>query len=1100
MPASKDQPLVGRASELQRLGEFVTTGINGSSGLLAIAGEPGIGKSRMLREIVRLVGNQADVRWGACSEDHESRALQPWREALRGISGPDSLVPREGSPAAAAETSVPGVAGSKQERDVVFDGVVAAIASAARSRPQFFLFDDVHFADDASIELLLRAVTDLARHPVSFCVTYRPHEGLRNTRLLQAWGETRDRRETLVLERLSVEDIRAWLALGPPVPKGSPSPEAVLARTDGVPFYIWELLRAGNWRELPLAAKERILGDRVAGLDPAARHRLKWASILGRRFSLPQLHDLEIAAAATLGDGKARSPHRDSATTTTWERIVASLEKACDIGLLHSLGEAAQRFEYTHALVREALYESMDSTTRATLHAHAFRSPSIVAASDSTERAEHALRAGPRIEPREAIAAFHAAAETSQRNFGFEAATDWHRRAVEMGRTAVARGLFDLEELAYLLLQHAEAAWVAGDPAASHQSQREAATLGRRLIAAGSPAGRDILARAALGWGTGALRTRVAPVEPATIADIREALRLHEDSTSPRHIALCARLAEALYYDASADADRDRYSRTALELARTRGDDHLLLSCLSSRWYAAQSPQLLEERIAIAQEMESLATRMGLPDVAAYSLVQIACTDLERGVHAKTEATLARLDAAAQRHPLPILLWAHNIIHTALRLHMGDAVAAAKFRGRAEALGPRAHIDYEQYSFVQAVQWERMFGDPSRPLPRLEHFANVMGQVIPAWRVLYASCLLESGREAEARGWTEANAELFPLVALNTHFTFFFATFAETIHRLHLAKYATATYQALAAQPSRNIAISGLVTLGSSHRFLALLSELQGETRRAREHFDDAVRENRKTQAGPALASTQLDYARFLIDHGEPSEKARAGELAEEARNSFRRMGMSRHAERAETLVQQLTHASGIDRAPSGSALHVRIERHDNRWHLYLRGREIMIRSCVGMYYLAALVTGQESLSARTLLEHYKPGGPQGKGYKELLVHARNTSQSVTRGNQDRESGGKRAMTPEQRLNELARRAVYKSFTDLQVKLRNAGGMDLADHLRATVDHSKIVDQESIVGYKGMWTWEVDARIAADVVAAREKARITSRIVTTERG
>ena len=162
--AADREPIVGREAELEELRGALGAAEAGRAGVVAIAGEPGIGKSRLVDEAVAesAARGAAVVRGRA---DEESRAYGPWRAALRPLAAAASGLPAgvlddvrrltgDGRPPELPAAGEPADAGGEETRLRMFDAVAALVRAAARERLVCVALEDVHAADRSSLALL----------------------------------------------------------------------------------------------------------------------------------------------------------------------------------------------------------------------------------------------------------------------------------------------------------------------------------------------------------------------------------------------------------------------------------------------------------------------------------------------------------------------------------------------------------------------------------------------------------------------------------------------------------------------------------------------------------------------------------------------------------------------------------------------------------------------------------------------------------------------------------------------------------------------------------------------------------------------------------
>jgi class 3 adenylate cyclase/tetratricopeptide (TPR) repeat protein len=370
---------VGRTDELATLKAAVEAALGGRGGLVMLGGEPGIGKSRLAEEAgvyAQLRGAQVLV--GHCYEAEAAQPYLPFVEAIRqyvAVRPVDALASELGEGASDVAKLVseirqrlPSVPPSAQlppdqERWRLFESVCAFLVSASRASPLMLVLDDLHWADAPSLLLLRHLVRRLGESRILVIGTYRDVELDRRHPLAEALAELRRQRlyQRLVLrgfsmgEVVSLMEARAEHALEP---RGQELARAIHRESEGNPFFIEEILRhlvetgaiyrhEGRWVSdaaspdeigIPEGIRE-VLGRRLSRLSEATNRILAQGAVLGREFDFAVLGRMA-------GAGE--------------DELLGAIEEALDAHLLvEAKGRAAPTYGFTHALVRQTLYEEL---------------------------------------------------------------------------------------------------------------------------------------------------------------------------------------------------------------------------------------------------------------------------------------------------------------------------------------------------------------------------------------------------------------------------------------------------------------------------------------------------------------------------------------------------------------------------------------------------------------------------------------------------------------------------------------------------------------------------------------------------------------------
>jgi DNA-binding NarL/FixJ family response regulator len=408
--------LIGRERELAEIEAALATARAGGGGILLVTGEAGVGKTRLATDALAVSGMR--VLAGEAVEEATppyGPVVAAFRAYLR--AEPDGL--RDCGPLSeylALILPELGPGPEQGDRPTLFEAIRCAFHAIARHGPAAVLFDDLQWADEATLELLPALASALEQEPIIVIGTYRSDEMPRGHPLRRLRAELRRARRLreLMVEPFDGAQTAALAAhlLGHQV---SPALAAMIHdRSQGVPFFIEELADAlntsGLLREsetavelapcadlpLPETVRDAVL-LRAERLAPSAREALEVAAVAGLRFDLPLVLDL------------AGEP---------------GLEEAIRSGFV--LEEERGRGAFRHALTREALYGAVTWTRRRSLHAEiAVRLESAGASPAAV--AEHWLAAQ---QPGRARPALFAAGE-------FFAALHAHRDAARAVQRAV---------------------------------------------------------------------------------------------------------------------------------------------------------------------------------------------------------------------------------------------------------------------------------------------------------------------------------------------------------------------------------------------------------------------------------------------------------------------------------------------------------------------------------------------------------------------------------------------------------------------------------------------------------------------------------------
>ncbi|MFC4534509.1 helix-turn-helix transcriptional regulator [Sphaerisporangium dianthi] len=354
--------LVGRSSELGSLIEVLDAAAEGQAGVAVVSGDAGIGKTRLVTELVGLARARGfAVLAGQCAELGDALPYLPLADALRGAAAePDLAQAIEARPTLrrlvpGASFDSPPEAGSGLTQQQLFGSMLGFLAEASAARPIAFVLEDLHWADRSTRDLLVFLSRMLQGERVCLVGTYRTDDLHRRHPLRPLLAELQ-RLPTVTAVRLGpldAGDLSDHL-----VTLGGADAKAmrdIIARAEGNPFYAEELLAAEG---LPYNVANLLLA-RVERLSEPAQRVLRAAAVAGRRVD----HDL-LQKVSALADIELEEAMRE---------IVSR-------GLL--LPDGDYGYAFRHALLQEAVYTDLLPGERARLHGrftHLLESPAELA-------------------------------------------------------------------------------------------------------------------------------------------------------------------------------------------------------------------------------------------------------------------------------------------------------------------------------------------------------------------------------------------------------------------------------------------------------------------------------------------------------------------------------------------------------------------------------------------------------------------------------------------------------------------------------------------------------------------------------------------------
>jgi DNA-binding CsgD family transcriptional regulator len=601
---------VGREAELDRIAAALGAALEGRSSAVLLAGEAGVGKTRLLEEGVRtarVAGFRALA--GGCIELSEGAfPFAPFVEALRhladelppaaleqlvgsGWSELARVMPALGPPA----EELVGTGRSTQGR--LFELCAGFLARLAAERPLLLVIEDLHWADRSTLDLLTYLIRTLRQGRIVVTATYRSDELHRTHPLVRVLAELErsGRAERLELSRLDRRELAAQLAGILGAEPAADLVERVYARSQGNPFFAEELLAAGDaGHELPTSLREVLLVH---------------LSVL----SEPTQELLRVAAA---GGVRVVTSVLASAAGASEAGIMPALREAIDRQIVLPVGNPPEEYVFRHALVQEALYAELLPGERSALHASYARTLSDAggASGDAGRAAEIAHHWWAAHDLPHAFDSAVAAGLAAERAYAFAEARQQYERALELWDrvpNAAARNALDRVDLLERAAQSSEAA---GSPSRAVAHIRTALRL---LDAATAPVRAGLLYER-----LGHYYSDVAAAD-AAISACREAVRLvPADPATEARARVLAELGRCLViygHPKEAEGYCDEAIATAQSVGCSEVEAHALISHANCRAYFGDP----EGAILDGLRARAIGLQISAPEVvvrAYYSL------------------------------------------------------------------------------------------------------------------------------------------------------------------------------------------------------------------------------------------------------------------------------------------------------------------------------------------------------------------------------------------------------------------------------------------------------------------------------------------------
>jgi class 3 adenylate cyclase len=888
---------VGRERELAELNSGLEDALASRGRLFLLVGEPGIGKSRLTDELITNArARGARVLVGRCWEAGGAPAYWPWVQSLRAyVRDADAETLRSQLHTSAADLAQivpelrellpslpePLLLESEAARFRLFDSTASFLRNASNAQPLVLVLDDLHAADEPSLLLLRFLAAELADTRILVVGTLRDvdptvRDALEAT-LVELGRERVTRR--LELSGLTERDVARFIGLAT---GAEPRPGVVAAihqETEGNPLFVGEVVRllidenrldqlddaTATTLAIPESVQE-VIGRRLRHLSEECRRVLGLAAIFGREFAVEAL---------------------ERVSAVSEDELLDVLDEAVEERVVTDVPGAPGRLRFSHALIRDALYENLSPTRRLRLHRQVGEALEAHYARDLgphlAELAHHFCAALPAGSADKAIQYARAAADRAVEQVAYEEAVRLYGSALALVEDDTVR--------CELLLAVGGAQARAGETPGSKETYRNAAELAERLGLS------DHLARAALGYG-GRILWEVARDDEHLVPLLERAIRALQDQDSTLRVRLLARLAGGPLRDSSFPPERKAaLSKEALDMARRIGDPTTLAYALAGYITAQHAPSRTREQVELATELIEVATEAGDRERAVEGHEHRLVALLELGEVAQAKADLETMAKLAEELRQPSQHWYVAIDRAMLALLEGRLADAEELIPAALSVGERAQ------GWSAAVTYRLQLYVLRREQGRLHEIEELIQSheyvKYSAWRCVLPNMLVELNQLAEAQTALDAlAADDFASLPFDEAWLVNMTVLADTAKALGDTERAMVLYRLLLPYADRVAVTYSEMATGSVSRYLGLLASTISQRDDAARHFEDAIVMNERTGARLWLAHTQEDYARMLFERDAPGDRKKAQALLSQALAEYRTLGMESYARR----------------------------------------------------------------------------------------------------------------------------------------------------------------------------------------------------------
>jgi len=864
---------VGREAERAALDDAWQAAMAGERHLLVVAGEAGVGKTRLAQETCRaLHANGAYVLWGRCTPEHLI-AYQPIVESLRTAlrSLPVERVRELVEPRPALGLLLPELAGNvdlpaRAGPFELYESLADLLGEVTLATPMLLVIDDLQWADPSTLTLLDQVLANPRGGRVLIIATMRRPAGRPTPDVDRFLAEARRARRYSSIDLEGLDRSAASELLGERgVAVAGSDLDALLERTAGNPLFIESLADPGDAgplgesRDLPATVRD-LFDQRFQLVDERTAAVAVAAAVIGQRV------DIDLLGAVTKLDQAD---------------LLDVLDEAIEAGLFAE-DEDIGWVTFPHALVRQALVARTTRNREARLH---------LAVADALEArphgpdhamtlAQHLFAAGRACPPERAAAAAVAAGRRALEVVADEEALTWARRGLDVLAPVVDRtaswGTLQAESL--LLL--AEAHRLRGSLDDARNALAGVTDLAR---AANDGA---LLARTAQQWAlvSGAIGFSFGGLDDDLIALIDEALAALGPDDHAERATLLAWSSLALNPGDDRDG-QEALSIAALEAAAEVPERaHVQALALFARHIAVGGAPGLDERISLLAPLRTAARGWSEVEVLARCLAVIDLLEANR--IAEAEAAQEDLRAFVEPFDRPALETFVAFFDAMWALLRGDLDRAEERTNHGLAIGAEAHGEnaataWAGQQFLIAIERGTLAGYTEQLAEMVE-----AQPLVPVWGIGLARALVAAGDPEQAAHYAHRYL-VGPGLDVNTRSVARYMVAALTAEVCWLLQDTVLADHLLVelAPISHRVSMAGLAagTQGPLTRHHGLAMAVAGDLDAAEALLEVAAETAEAAGFGPARAHALWERAEVLRRRGADGDEAEAERCAAEA-------------------------------------------------------------------------------------------------------------------------------------------------------------------------------------------------------------------------
>jgi class 3 adenylate cyclase/tetratricopeptide (TPR) repeat protein len=887
-------PLIGRTAELDMLRQRWKQSCDGEMRCVLLVGEPGIGKSRILRAFRDSIGSDAyeiipfhgssyyrnSPFWPVLQRMQRAYRLDPKTfaaadaerlEATLGALGVDAaeaapvLTTLLGMPTGGRYPAIDASSPSFKRRTL--DVLVSIVERMASAQPVLLIIEDAHWLDPSTLEFVRLMLERLVGARLLLLLTARPEfkPGWTYPHLVQ-----------VNLDRLSRRDRAAMIEK---LTGGKSLPAVVLdqivAKTDGVPLFVEELTKTvlqgdllretGGGYELTGAPQAIAIPDTLQGsllsrldrLEPGVKEIAQIAATIGREFGRKLLALIAARPEAEL--------------QTTLDRLIAA-----EI-ILPAPGSPAEggACVFRHALIQEIAYQSLLLARRRQYHgliADALERHYPEIAERQPELIAQNLTAGELFD--RAILYWQRAGECA-----------FARAAYEETIAHVERGLQLVQNLAGSTHDRATRTlpllFIRGKAEYRLGSQEAIKTLHQAVQIARAENLSSYLVEAVLAFDN--VEIFLAGSGEASIPLLQEALASIGAGENVERCRLMNRLARTLHMTGSFERAGE-IARQATALARRLGDGPSLFDALACEMMHVGAVPLTVagflERQQVLEELRQIAEQLGDAETVGHACARALTGFLEIGDFQRSDKAFERYEQVATTARDFVHKWCIAAGQSMRAILVGDFALAE--RRAEESLRTAETVDAKFAAGVYGMQMftiRREQGRLAEVAPLFKRFVDDHPEDA-TWRPGLMLIASDLGFEVQARRSLDQMAESEFSLPMDSKRLVTLTYLAEVAGRLREAEHAERIYASLLPFRDQAVTVPAFtLCCGAAARYLGLLASTLGDWSAAEAHFEYALQMNERLKARPWLAHTRHEFSVMLSTRHRRGDQARAADL-----------------------------------------------------------------------------------------------------------------------------------------------------------------------------------------------------------------------------